>query len=65
MLCWKCKNPCRVWSVSGSAIRPPPEADYFAVFGLQKRYFIDSEDVRSAHLRRRDFTSGQVAPHLR
>ena len=38
--------------VSCSAIRPPPpKADYFAVFGLQKRYFIDSEDVRSAHLR--------------
>ena len=22
---------------------PPPKADYFAVFGLQKRYFIDAE----------------------
>ena len=53
MLCWKCKESMQgLVCVSCSAIRPPPpRADYFAVFGLQKRYFIDSEDVRSAHLR--------------
>ena len=53
MLCWKCKESMQgLVCVSCSAIRPPPpKADYFAVFGLQKRYFIDSEAVRSAHLR--------------
>lgn len=53
MLCWKCKESMQgLVCVSCSAIRPPPPtADYFAVFGLQKRYFVDVMEVQSAHLR--------------
>lgn len=53
MLCWKCKEAMQgLVCVSCSAIRPPPpKADYFAVFGLEKRYFVDSSEVESAHLR--------------
>lgn len=53
MLCWKCKESMQgLVCVSCSAIRPPPpKADYFAVYGLKKRYFISTEEVRLAHLR--------------
>ena len=53
MLCWKCKESMQgLVCVSCSAIRPPPaKADYFAVFGLQKRYFVDLEEIRASHLR--------------
>lgn len=53
MLCWKCKEAMQgLVCVSCSAIRPPPpRADYFAVFGLKKRYFVDASEVQSAHLR--------------
>lgn len=53
MLCWKCKESMQgLVCVSCSAIRPPPpSADYFAVFGLPKRYFVDVTEVQSAHLR--------------
>lgn len=53
MLCWKCKESMQgLVCVSCSAIRPPPpKADYFAVFGLEKRYFVESSEVESAHLR--------------
>ena len=53
MLCWKCKESMQgLVCVSCSAIRPPPpRADYFAVFGLNKQYFVDAEEVQAAHLR--------------
>ena len=53
MLCWKCKERVEgLVCVSCSAIRPPPpSADFFEVFGLQRKYFLDAADVRSAHLR--------------
>ena len=53
ILCWKCKEPMQgLVCVSCSATPPPPpSADYFAVFGLVKRYFVDAADVQSAHLR--------------
>ena len=53
MLCWKCKESMQgLVCVSCSAIRPPPpRADYFTVFGLTKRYFVDVSEVQSAHLR--------------
>ena len=52
---------CQLFSHSSAT----PKVDYFAVFGLQKRYFIDAEDVRSAHFAPgEDFTSGQVASSI-
>ena len=53
MLCWKCKESMQgLVCVSCSAIRPPPpKADFFSVFGLTKRYFIDESEIQSAHLR--------------
>jgi molecular chaperone HscB len=53
MLCWKCKEQMQgLVCVGCSAIRlPPPRADYFEVFGLERRYFLDSKEVQSAHLR--------------
>ena len=53
MLCWKCKERVQgLVCVSCSAIRPPPpSADFYEVFGLQRKYFLDAADVRSAHLR--------------
>lgn len=53
MLCWKCKEHMQgLVCVSCSAIRPPPPtADYYAVFGLERRYFLAEGDIRAAHLR--------------
>ena len=53
MLCWKCKERMQgLVCVSCSAIRPPPpSADYYAVFGLERKYFLAEGDIRAAHLR--------------
>jgi molecular chaperone HscB len=53
MLCWKCKEQIQgLVCVGCSAIRlPPPKADYFQVFGLERKYFLDAKEVQSAHLR--------------
>lgn len=53
MLCWKCKERMQgLVCVSCSAIRPPPPtADYYAVFGLERKYFLDEATIRVAHLR--------------
>ena len=53
MLCWKCKERMQgLVCVSCSAIRPPPPAaDYYAVFGLERKYFLDEASIRVAHLR--------------
>ena len=53
MLCWKCKERMQgLVCVSCSAIRPPPPtADYYAVFDLDRRYFLEEADIRVAHLR--------------
>ncbi len=53
MLCWKCKESMEgLVCVSCSAIRPPPpKADYFEVFGLEKSYFLDAKAIRVAHLK--------------
>lgn len=52
MLCWKCKERMEgLVCVSCSAIRPPPsKADYFEVFALKRRFFLDPKEVQSAHL---------------
>ncbi len=53
MLCWKCKERMQgLVCVGCSAIRPPPaSADFFEIFGLDRKYFLEPTQVRSAHLR--------------
>jgi molecular chaperone HscB len=53
MLCWKCKESMQgLVCVGCSAIRPPPpQADYYSVFGLERKYFVDGPEIQAAHLR--------------
>jgi molecular chaperone HscB len=52
MICWKCKeaNQAPV-CVSCGAIQPPMQKDFYAVFGIERRYFISEDEVEKAYRR--------------
>ena len=51
MICWNCKERVEVAiCVSCGKIQPPPaKMDFYSIFSLQRKYFIEKKDIESAY----------------
>lgn len=50
MICWKCKeaNQAPV-CVSCGMIQPPMQKDFYEIFALERRYFIDENEIEKSY----------------
>ena len=50
MICWKCKegNQSPI-CVSCGTIQPPMQKDFYVIFGLERRYFLQEDEVEKSY----------------